>query len=81
MALSHCGASGCNIKVTCLGLGDDAVILVDSLEVLVMALEEACPLVLKGSRAKTNVFGGLPNEAVRSVHAYGEDTDILGSFT
>ena len=84
---SHCGASVGNTRVTDLVFADDAVILSESLEVLVMALEalheEAKPLGLEVSWAKTKVqvFGGLLDETVRSVHACGEDIDILDSFT
>ena len=66
---------------------DDAVIFAESLEVLVMALEalhkEAKPLGLQVSWSKTKVqvFGGLLNETVQSIHACGEDIDILDSFT
>ena len=84
---SHCGASVGNTKVTDLVFADDAVIFAESLEVLVMALdalhEEAKPLGLQVSWTKTKVqvFGGLLDETVRSVHACGEDIEILDSFT
>lgn len=84
---SHCGASVGNTTVTDLVFADDAVILAESLEVLVLALEalheEAKPLGLQVSWAKTKVqvFGGLLDETVQSVHACGEDIEILESFT
>ena len=84
---SHCGASIGNFKVTDLDFADDAVILAESLEVLVLALEtfqeEAKPLGLKVSWVKTKVqvFGDLLDDAVRSVHACGEDIEIKESFT
>ena len=84
---SRCGASVGNFKVTDLDFADDAVILAESLEVLVLALEtfqeEAKPLGLKVSWVKTKiqVFGDLLDEAVRSVHACGEDIEITESFT
>ena len=84
---SHCGASVGNSKVTDLVFADDAVILAESLEVLVMALEvlheEAKPLGLEVSWTKTKVqaFGGLLDDTVQSVHACGEDIEILESFT
>ena len=84
---SHCGASVGNTKVTDLVFADDAVLLAESLEVLVMALEalheEAKPLGLKVSWTKTKVqaFGGLLDDTVQSVYACGEDIEVLESFT
>ena len=76
---SHCGASVGNIKITDLVFADDAAIFAESLEVLVMALEalheEVRPLGLNVSWAKTKVqvFGGVLDETVQSVHACGEN--------
>ena len=76
-----------NTKITDLVFADDATIFAESLEVLVMALkalyEEVKPLRLKVSSAKTKVqvFGGVLDETVQSVHACGEDIEILKSFT
>ncbi|KAG0730425.1 2-hydroxyacylsphingosine 1-beta-galactosyltransferase [Chionoecetes opilio] len=84
---SDCGASVGNTKITDLVFADDAVIFAESLEVLVMALEalheEAKPLGLAVSwlKTKVQVFGDLLDEAVQSVHACGEDIEILESFT
>ncbi|KAG0727554.1 hypothetical protein GWK47_034452 [Chionoecetes opilio] len=84
---SDCGASVSNTKITDLVFADDAVIFAESLEVLVMALEalheEAKPLQLEVSwlKTKVQVFGDLLDEAVQSVHACGEDIEILESFT
>ncbi|KAG0710593.1 putative uncharacterized transposon-derived protein F52C9.6 [Chionoecetes opilio] len=84
---SDCGASVGNTKITDLVFADDAVIFPESLEVLVMALEalheEAKPLGLEVSwlKTKVQVFGDLLDEAVQSVHACGEDIEILESFT
>ena len=64
----------------------DAAIFDESLEVLVLALEalheELKPLGLKVSWAKTKaqVFGGVLDETVQSVHVCGEDIEILGNF-
>ncbi|KAG0725535.1 Alpha-N-acetylglucosaminidase [Chionoecetes opilio] len=72
---SDCGASLGNTKITDLVFADDAVIFAESLEVLVMALEalhkEAKPLGLEVSwlQTKVQVFGGLLDETVQSVHA------------
>ena len=74
---SHCGASVGNTEITDLVFADDAVIFVESLEVLVMALEalheEVKPLGLQVSWAKTKVqvFGGLLDGTLQSVHACG----------
>ncbi|KAG0728745.1 Retrovirus-related Pol polyprotein from type-1 retrotransposable element R2 [Chionoecetes opilio] len=84
---SDCGASVGNTKIADLVFADDAVIFAESLEVLVMALEalheEAEPLGLEVSwlKTKVQVFGDLLDEAVQSVHACGEDIEILESFT
>ncbi|KAG0710480.1 hypothetical protein GWK47_022710 [Chionoecetes opilio] len=84
---SDCGASVGNTKITDLVFADDTVIFAESLEVLVMALEalheEAKPLRLEVSwlKTKVQVFGDLLDEAVQSVHACGEDIEILESFT
>ncbi|KAG0717684.1 hypothetical protein GWK47_053901 [Chionoecetes opilio] len=82
---SDCGTSLGNTKITDADVfTDDAVIIAESLEVLVMALkalhEEAKPLGLYVFWLKTKVpvFGGLLNEIVQSVYACGE---ILESFT
>ncbi|KAG0714334.1 putative uncharacterized transposon-derived protein F52C9.6 [Chionoecetes opilio] len=84
---SDCGASFGNRNITDLVFADVAVIFDESLDVLVMALdalqEEAKPLGLKVSwlKTKVQVFGGLLDETVQSVHACGEDIEILESFT
>ena len=79
---SHCRAPVGNTKITDLVFADDAVIFVESLEILVMALvalhEEAQSLELQVSwpKTKVQVFGDL----CEIVHS-GEDIDILESFT
>ena len=84
---TQCGASVGNTKITDLVFADDAVIFAETLEVLVMALEslheEAKPLGLKVSwpKTKVQVFGGLLDETVQSVHACGEDIAISEHFT
>lgn len=68
---SHCGASIGNTGVTDFVFADDAVILAESLKVLVMALEalheETKPLGDQVSWAKTKVqvFRGLLDETVQ----------------
>ncbi|KAG0703357.1 Vinexin [Chionoecetes opilio] len=84
---SDCGASLGKTKITDLVFAGDAVILAESLEVLVMALEalhkEARPLGLEVSwlKTKVQVFGDLLDETVQSVYACGEDIEILESCT
>ena len=84
---SHCGASVGNTEITDLVFADDAAIFAESLEVLVMALEalheEVKPLRFKVSWAKTKVqvFGGVLDETVQSVHVCDEDIEILKNFT
>ena len=84
---SHYGASIGNLRITDLVFADDAVIFPESLKVLLMAFEalheEAKPLGLQVSWPKTKiqVFRSLLDETVQSIHAYGEDIDILDSFT
>ncbi|KAG0714904.1 Solute carrier family 22 member 13 [Chionoecetes opilio] len=84
---SDCGSSLGNTKITDLVFVDDAVIFANSLEVLVMALEalheEAKPLGLEVSwhKTKIQVFGGLLDGTVQSVHACSEVIEILESFT
>ena len=81
---TYCGASVGNAKITDLVFADDAAIFAESLEVLVMALEalhEAVkPLGLKVSWAK-KLFGGALDETLQSVHACGEDFEILKNLT
>ncbi|KAG0726090.1 hypothetical protein GWK47_037303 [Chionoecetes opilio] len=80
---SDCGSSLGNTKITDLVFADDAVIFAESMEVLVMALEalheEVKHLGLEVSwlKTKVQVFGGLLDETVQSVHACGKDIEIL----
>lgn len=87
MLISHCRASVGGNKVTDIVFLDNAVLLVESLEVLVLALivlqKGMEPLGLKVSRAKTKtqLFGGLLDDKVQSVHACREDLEVTKSFT
>lgn len=80
---NYSGASVGNTKVTDFVFADDAVILAQSPEVLVIALEvlqeEARPLELQVSWAmtKVQVFGSLLDQTEQSVHMCGQDIDIL----
>ena len=83
---SHCRESVANTKIIDLVFADDALIFAESLVILVIALkalhEEAKPLGLQVSwpKTKVQVFGGLLDETVQSIHACGEDIDILDSI-
>ena len=70
------------IKITDLGVADDAVIFAELLEALEALHEEAKPLGLQISwpKIKVQMVGGLLDETVQSIHACGEDIDILDSF-
>lgn len=74
----HCGISMGNTIATDCDLANYTVILTESLEVSVLAVEaehkEAKPLGLQVHYAKTNVqvSGGMLDETVEYVHACGE---------
>ena len=78
-------ASVDNTNITDLFFADAAVILAESLELLVLSLEilqqEAKPLKLQVSLTKVQMFGGLLDEAIQQSHACDKDIDILESFT
>ena len=65
----------------------NVVIFDEPLEVLVMALkvlhEDTKPSALQVScpKTKVQVFGGLLDETVQSIHVCGKNIDILDSFT
>ena len=69
---SHCGASVGNTEIKDLVYADDAVIFAESLH------EETKPLGHKVSwfKTKAQVFGGVLDETVQSVHVCGEDIEI-----
>ena len=81
------GASVGNTKITDLVFVDNAVSFAESLKVLIRALEalhkDVKPLELEVSwpKTKVQVFKGLSDETVLSIHACGEDIEILKSFT
>ena len=66
---------------------EDAVTFAESLEVLVMALEalhketKSLGLQISWLKTKVQVFGGLLDETVQSIHVCGKNIDILDSFT
>lgn len=74
---SHCGVSVCKSRVSDFIFIDDDVILAEPQEVLMLALKvllEVKSLVFQLSWAKTKaqVFGGLLDGTVQSVHICGE---------
>ena len=44
-------------------------------------IERDGPLKVSWTKTKVQVFGGILDETVQSVHAYGEDIEILKTFT
>ena len=76
-----------NTEITDLVLADDAVILVESLEALVMAREalykktKHLGLQVSWVQAKVQMVGGLLDESVQSAHACGEGIEISENFT
>ena len=80
---SHCGTSVGNTEITDLVFADDAAIFAESLEVLVMALEalhekvKSLGLRVSCVETKVQVFGGVLDKTVQSVHACGGDIEIL----
>lgn len=70
-----------NTKVADLVFANDAVIFVESLEVLIIALK----VLQKDSGSfgpkLRHVFGGLLDETIQSVHAFSEQQVSSGSLT
>lgn len=84
---SHCEESVENDRFNDFFFADNAVILTESPEVFVLALEELHdmmkPMGLKvfWLKTKVQVFGGLLDDMVLFVLACGEDTEITEDFT
>lgn len=76
--LSHCEASIGNNRVTDLVV-NDAMILAESLEVLMLALE-AMHEAKSCTKTKIQAFGGLLYETDESLRACGEGVEILEGF-
>ena len=82
-----CGASVSNTKITDLVFAINAVIFAESLEVLVMVLEalheqaKLSGLQVSWPKTKVQVFEGLLGKTVQSIHACGEDIDILVAWS
>ena len=77
MDQSHCEASVDSTEITYLVFANDVVVFAELLEVLVMALEalhkEAKMLgfQISWAKTKTDMFRGLLDETVQSIHACG----------
>ena len=84
---SSCGASFGNFKISDLGFADDAVIFVETLDILLGALEvlneQSEPLGLRVSWVKTKIqaFNDILDAAVLSVPDCGEDVEVTDIFT
>ena len=84
---SSCGAWFENVKISELDFADDAVIFVETLDILLGARkvlnEEWKPLVLRVSWVKTTIqaFNDILNAAILSVPVCGEDVEVTERFT
>ena len=83
---SSCGASFGNVKISDLDFADDAVIFVETLDILLGALEvmnESEPLRLRVSWVKTKIqaFNDILDAAILSVPVCGEDVEVVERFT
>ena len=84
---SSCGASFGNVKISDLDFTDDTVIFVETLDILLGALEmlneESEPLGLWVSWVKTKIqaFNDILDDAVLSVPVSGEDVEVVERFT
>ena len=84
---SSCGALFGNVKISDLDFADDAVIFVETLDILLGALEvlneESDPLGLRVSWVKTKIqaFNDILNAAVLSVPVCGENVEVVERFT
>ena len=84
---SNCCALFENVKISDLDFANDAVIFVETLDILEGALEvlneESEPLGLWVSLVKTNIqaFTDIFDAAILSVPVYGEDVEVMERFT
>lgn len=83
---SRCEGSVSNTRVANLFFADDTILLANWLKVIVLGLDAlpqmANSIGLQVSLVKINVqvFGGLMDETLRSVHACSKDLEILEYF-
>ena len=84
---SSCGASLGNVKISVLDFADNAVILAETLHVILGALEalneESEPLGLRVSFVKTRIqaFNDILDAAILSVSVCGEDVEVTERYT
>ena len=84
---SSCGASFGNVKISDLDFADDAVIFLETLDILLGALEvlneESEPLGLWVSWVKVKIqdFNDILDAAILSVPVCGEDVEVVEGFT
>ena len=84
---SSCSVSFGNVKISDLDFADDAVIFVETLDILLGALkvlnEESEPLGLRVSWVKTKIqaFNDILDAAILSVPVCGEDVEVTERFT
>ena len=84
---SCCGASFGNVKISVLDFADDAVIFMETLDILLGALEvlneELEPLGLRVSWVKTKIqaFNDILDAVILSVPICGEDVEVMERFT
>ena len=84
---SSCGATFGNVKISDLDFADDAVIFVETLDVLLGALEvlneESELLGLWGSWVKTKIqaFNDILDAAISFVPVCGENVEVTERFT
>ena len=84
---SSCGASLGNVKISDLDFADDAVIFVESLDILLGALKvlnvesEVLGLWVSWVKTKIQAFNDILDAAFFSVAACGEDVEVAERFT
>ena len=84
---SSCSASFGNVKISDLDFTDDAVIFVETLDILLRAVEvlneESEPLRLRVSWVKTKIqaFNDIFDAAILSVPVCGDDVEVTERFT
>ena len=84
---SRCGASFGTVKISDIDVADDAVIFVETLDILLGALkvlnEESELLGLRVSWVKTKIqaFNDIFHAAILPVPACGEDVEVTERFT
>ena len=87
MERSSCGASFGNVKISDLDFADDAVIFVETLDILLGALEvlnekwEPLGLLVSWVKTKIQAFNDILDAAILAVPVCGEDVEVVEKFT